>query len=113
LGRERTRRAGTASMRFRTLDQILRTHAAERPERIALRAGERTWTYRALHAEASQVAQAMLAEGVARQDRVAILDRNVPEFFTFLFGAAMIDAVALGVNWRLAPPEIEYILNHA
>ncbi|MEZ4332647.1 MAG: long-chain-fatty-acid--CoA ligase [Myxococcota bacterium] len=100
-------------MPFRTLDQVLRTRADERPDKIALRAGDRTWTYRTLHAEASRVAQALLADGVARQDRVAILDRNVPEFFTFLFGAAMIDAVTLGVNWRLAPPEMEYILNHA
>jgi acyl-CoA synthetase (AMP-forming)/AMP-acid ligase II len=113
VGRDPGRRAGFSTMPFRTLDQVLRTRADERPGKIALRAGDRTWTYQSLHAEASRVAQALLAEGVARQDRVAILDRNVPEFFTFLFGAAMIDAVTLGVNWRLAPPEMEYILNHA
>jgi acyl-CoA synthetase (AMP-forming)/AMP-acid ligase II len=55
----------------------------------------------------------MLSEGVGPQDRVAVLDRNVPEYFTFLFGATMIDAVTLAVNWRLAAPEMEYILNHS
>jgi acyl-CoA synthetase (AMP-forming)/AMP-acid ligase II len=59
------------------------------------------------------VAQALLAEAVAPQERVAFLDRNVPEFFPFLFGAAMADAVTLAVNWRLAPREMEYILNHS
>lgn len=96
-----------------TLDEVLRVHSDERPAQVAMRAGDRTWTYRSLHEESARVAQALLAEGVARQERVAVLDRNVPEYFSFLFGAAMIDAVTLAVNWRLAAPEMEYILNHA
>jgi long-chain acyl-CoA synthetase len=100
-------------MEFTTLDQVIRTYAAQTPERIAMRAGERVWTYDDLYRESSRVAQALLAEGVAPQERVAVLDRNVPEYFTFLFGATMVNAVTLAVNWRLAPPEMEYILNHA
>ncbi len=100
-------------MHFTTLDEILRHYGAERPGRVALRAGERSWTYEALRDEAFRVSQALLAEGLSRQDRVAILDRNVPEFLTLLIGAATIDVVTLAVNWRLAPPEMEYILNDA
>lgn len=99
--------------KIETLDQILRVHAAERGDKIAMRAGDRTWTYAELRDEAARVAQALLAADVAPQQRVAFLDRNVPEYFTFLFGAAMANAVTLAVNWRLAPPEMEYILNHA
>jgi acyl-CoA synthetase (AMP-forming)/AMP-acid ligase II len=98
---------------FTTLDQVLPRYAAECPEKIAMRADDRTWTYAALRDEAARVAQALLAEAVAPQERVAFLDRNVPEFFPFLFGAAMADAVTLAVNWRLAPREMEYILNHS
>jgi len=100
-------------MEFTTLDQVIRTHAANTPDRLAMRADARVWTYDELHREAARCAQAMLADGVEPQDRVAVLDRNVPEYFTFLFGATMINAVTLAVNWRLAPPEMEYILNHA
>ena len=100
-------------MSIRTLAEILRTHSAARPDKLALRADARTWTYRELHDESARVAQALLADGVRPQERVAILDRNVPEHFTFLFGASMINAVTLAVNWRLAAPEMEYILNHA
>ncbi|MEM9176730.1 MAG: long-chain-fatty-acid--CoA ligase [Myxococcota bacterium] len=100
-------------MPLETLDLVLRAHAAERPNKIALRAGDRSWTYPALHAEAAKVANGLLAEGVGPQQRVAFLDRNVPEYFTLLFGAAMINGVTLAVNWRLAAPEMEYILNHA
>ena len=40
-------------------------------------------------------------------------DKNAPEYFILLFGAAMTNVVTLAVNWRLAPPEMEYIINHA
>ena len=100
-------------MPLETLDLVLRTHAAAIPDKVALRAGNRLWTYRELHAESARVANALLAAGVGPQERVAFLDRNVPEYFTLLFGAAMINGVTLAVNWRLAAPEMEYILNHA
>lgn len=100
-------------MFFQTVDEVLRTHVASRPERVALRAGERAWTYRALHAEAAQVAQALLSDGVSPQERIAFLGRNEAEYYPLLFGATMINAVILAVNWRLAPAEMEFILNHA
>jgi long-chain acyl-CoA synthetase len=96
-----------------TVAELIRTHAAERPDKPALIQGDYSRTYRALDEESSQVAQAMLAAGVQSQDRVAFLDKNVPEYFTMLFGAAKINAVTVAVNWRLAPPEMAYILNHS
>ena len=95
------------------LADILREHAVSHGARDALCYRDRRWSYRELLAESARVAQALLDEGVAPQQRVAVLDKNVPEYFSFLFGAAMIDAVTLAVNWRLAPPEMEYILNDA
>jgi acyl-CoA synthetase (AMP-forming)/AMP-acid ligase II len=100
-------------MPITTLDEVLRVHSKVRPDKIAMRADDRTWTYAELYAESSRVAQGLLAEGVSPQERVAFLDRNVPEYFSLLFGAAMVNAVTLAVNWRLAAPEMEYIINHA
>jgi acyl-CoA synthetase (AMP-forming)/AMP-acid ligase II len=100
-------------MPIKTLDQVLRIHNEGRPDKIAMRADDRTWTYAELFDESCRVAQAFLAEGLSPQDRVAFLDRNVPEYFSLLFGASMVNAVTLAVNWRLAAPEMEYILNHA
>ncbi len=96
-----------------TIGELIRTHAAERPDKVALLQDDYSRTYAELHAESSQVAQAMLAAGVGNQERVAFLDKNVPEYFNMLFGAAKINAVTVAVNWRLAPPEMAYILNHS
>src|SRR5262245_5373707 len=100
-------------MMFPSLADIVRSHARERGDRHALIAGERTWTYRELRDESARVCQALAAEGVGPEQRVAVLDKNGPEFFAVLFGAAMGRAATLAVNWRLAPREMEYIIDHA
>ncbi len=98
---------------IRSIGDITRTHVAERPTKTALHYQDRSWTYADLDLEANHVANAMLEAGVDPQDRVAFLDKNSPEYFTFLFGAGKVNAVTVAVNWRLAAPEMEYILNNA
>src|SRR5262249_20237281 len=87
-------------MVFPGLADILRSHARARGSQTAMIAGDRTWTYRELRDESARVCQALAAEGVGEQDRVAVLDKNGPEFFAVLFGSAMLRAVTLPVNWR-------------
>ena len=70
-------------------------------------------SYRKLDALASQAAQGMLDAGVRAGDRVAILDKNVPEMFVLLVGAVKIGAVLVAVNWRLSPQEIAFIVGDA
>ena len=96
-----------------SIGDISRVHAAERPDKVALICDDRTWTYAELDRESNQVANALLAAGVGAHDRVAFLDKNAPEYFSFLIGAGKINAVTVAVNWRLAAPEMEYILNDA
>lgn len=100
---------------IKTLADITRVHARVRGDATALTYANdgREWSYAALDAEANQVANALLAAGVGAQTRIAYLDKNTPEYFTYLFGGAKINAVSVAVNWRLAPAEMEYILNHS
>ncbi len=102
-------------MSITTLGDITRHHLAERPDQVALTYthDNREWTFRDLDTEACQCANALIAMGVDAQDRVAYLGKNTPEYFTYLFGTAKLNAVSVAVNWRLAPPEMEYILNHS
>jgi long-chain acyl-CoA synthetase len=44
---------------------------------------------------------------------VALIDKNGPEYFEILFGAAKLNAITVAVNWRLAPREMAYIVNDA
>ncbi len=102
-----------ATMTINTLADILRDHADERPDATSLILGDRRVTWAQLYERASRVAAGLAAAGVGNQDRVAFLDKNGIEHFEVFFGAALANAVCVDVNWRLAPPEIEFIVNDA
>ncbi len=61
----------------------------------------------------AQVGQALLSAGVARQERVALLEKNSIAYFEVTVGAAQANAVVVAVNWRLAPAEIAYTVNNS
>jgi long-chain acyl-CoA synthetase len=87
--------------------------AAGRGDTLMMICGDRRLTWAQMHERAGRVAQALLAEGVTAEDRIAFLDKNGPAYFEVLFGGGMINAVNVAINWRLAPPEIEYTVNDA
>jgi long-chain acyl-CoA synthetase len=92
---------------------VIRRHATERPQAVALRHGERELTYAEVHERSSRFAQALLAHGVGVGTRVAYLDRSSPEVVELLFAASKIGAVLVPLNWRLAVPELAGVLADA
>jgi long-chain acyl-CoA synthetase len=92
---------------------IIRQQAAERPDAPALTDRERTLTFAELDRRSSQVAQALAAEGVAGQDRIAFIEKNSAEWFEVLLGGAKLNAVNVSVNWRLSAREMAEIVNDA
>ncbi|MGH6986713.1 MAG: fatty acid--CoA ligase [Caulobacteraceae bacterium] len=85
-------------------------HADRRPNQIALVDGSRTTTWRAFDERTSRLANGLIGLGVKPGDRVAVIDQNSDRYFEILFGAAKAGAVLVAINWRLAPPEVAYIL---
>ena len=92
---------------------VIRRHAVQRPEAVALRQGERELTYGDLDERSNRLAQALLAHGVRAGARVAYLDRSSPEVIELLFAASKAGAVLVPLNWRLAPPELAAVLADA
>ncbi len=98
---------------FRSIPDLPRAFAKSQGDKPALVLDDRSISYAELDTSSNRIAQALIAAGVEPGDRVAFLDKNVPEYFELLFGAAKARAVTVAVNWRLAPPEMAYILNHS
>ena len=46
-------------------------------------------------------------------DRFCYYGTNNPEQIVLLFAASKIGAIMFPINWRLANPEIEYLINHS
>jgi acyl-CoA synthetase (AMP-forming)/AMP-acid ligase II len=92
---------------------VLAHHASRTPERaITVFEGETT-TYGAMASRSAALAGGLAERGVGRGDVVALLSYNCPEFLETVFAANHLGAIAMPINWRLAAPEVRYILDHS
>jgi long-chain acyl-CoA synthetase len=96
-----------------TLSSMLRRNVAEHGDRPMFRFDGRTVTWSEHYQRACALSQALVAEGLGPGDRVAFLDRNGLEYFEVLFGGALLGAVNVAVNWRLAAPEMAAVIDDA
>jgi fatty-acyl-CoA synthase len=95
---------------FRLLADLSRLNAARRPDHIAFHFEGTAIDYRTLDRHASQAANGLIALGLGSDDRVAHLGKNSAVYFELLLATAKAGGVMCPVNWRLAPPEIAWIL---
>jgi long-chain acyl-CoA synthetase len=88
------------------------THAAQKwPSKAALVFEGRRWTYAEWNRDVNRAAHAFRARGIGKGDRVACLTYNRPEQVTAFFALLKIGAVPVPINWRLAPNEVNYIVD--
>ena len=81
------------------------------PDREGLVCEGGRFTYKDLNNRANRLANAMKGLGIGHGDRVSILAFNEPEYYDMYFGLGKIGAILVPVNYRLAGPEIKYILS--
>src|SRR5688572_4379029 len=98
--------------RSRTLGDLLDETARARPATDAVIVRDRRLTYGALRAAADELARALLAAGVRKGDRVAVLLPNRPEWVIAAFAIAKVGAITVGVSTFSAPREIAWTLEH-
>lgn len=92
---------------------VLEHHAIRAPEKvIAFFDGERV-TYREMADRAAGLAAGMSERGVGRDQVVGLLSYNCVEYLEAVFAASYLGAIAMPINWRLAAPEVRYILEHS
>ncbi|MFE5483943.1 class I adenylate-forming enzyme family protein [Streptomyces sp. NPDC056527] len=97
-----------------TLLDLLRRHVDARPEAEAVveLGGERL-TYGRLWERAARVAGGLRARGVGRGDRVAVRYAAGTNWVVAFWGTVMAGGIAVAVNTRSAPPEVEFVLGDA
>lgn len=90
--------------------ECLRDTAAHDPARPALR-GTAGWRdYAAVDRRVDALARWLTGLGVTHGERVAVLLPDGTAFIEVLLASARIGAIAVLLNWRLATPEIAWIL---
>jgi fatty-acyl-CoA synthase len=91
------------------VDHVAR-HAHDRPDAVAIRFEGESITWAALHERVRRLAVGLAGRGVRAGDRVVVLMTNRPEFAEITLAVNAAGAIAVPVNFRLAPEEARYIL---
>ena len=69
-------------------------------------------SYLQLHQKANQTSCWLQSLGIEKGDRVAVMLENCPEFIDLYLASSRLGAIFVPVNFRLAPPELDYTLRN-
>lgn len=92
---------------------LLTKAVSDYPDKVALAFEGKELTYRELNSRVNSLANGLLAEGIKKGDKVAILLRNSNELIESFFATVKIRGVVVPINYRLTPKEVAYIVDNA
>src|SRR5664279_5203933 len=92
---------------------FLQRAASVHPDRTAIIDGPRKFTYAAMAAEVTRLANALKARGLQKGDRVAYLAPNSAEVLVGHFAVPLAGGVLVTLNTRLSAEEIAQIVEHS
>ncbi len=95
----------------RTLADMLDNNAWKYPNETAFVWGAQRMSHAVFHGRVSKLANALHRLGLKRQDRVGVLSQNSLSFQEIYGSCEISGFVCATVNWRLAVPEMVYIVN--
>jgi fatty-acyl-CoA synthase len=97
-----------------TLADLVMRNAAFSPEKVAISCEGTVLTYAGFSARIEAASRALAQRfGVAHGDRVAHLGLNSPDLLVLLYACARLGATLVPLNWRLASPELAFMIGHA
>src|SRR5882724_2138603 len=96
------------------LSDLIVRNAAFAPDRPAIHFNGTSLTYAAFADRIAAAARALKSQlGIGRGDRIAILSLNHPDYLVLLYACARLGAILVPLNWRLAMPELIFMLTDA
>ena len=100
------------SLEDRTVGKILDDKAELNGDKVYLFYEDQQITYRQLNERANMAGNAFLDLGLKKNDKVAVVLENCPEFLYVWFGLAKIGLWTIPVNIGLKGDSLAYIINH-
>jgi acyl-CoA synthetase (AMP-forming)/AMP-acid ligase II len=96
---------------LRSAMDVIATHAAAKPDALALVEGERRWTWREFLISRNRLASALADLGVTAGEHVALYAHNSLEALLAVAATRALGAAPVMVNHRLVAEEVQYILD--
>src|SRR3990170_8231967 len=101
-----------SKMAWLNLGQILRVHAKNHPDMVALKDWRgRALTYPELESRTNRLANGLLGMGLRKGERVAVMLYNCVEFVEVDCALAKAGLVVVPVNWRYIDKEVAYVVD--
>jgi len=95
------------------LGSKLKKNAEDLADKAAVIFKDEVTTYAQLNERAARFGNALVSLGMKPKDRVAVILRNRVEFFEIIYGAVKAGITLVPVNWRLAPEEMQYVIDNS
>ena len=95
------------------ISEAVATHARLAPHKLGARDSQRGLSYAQWNTRATQLANGLRGLGLQKGDKVALLAYNCIEWMEIYAALARAGLVAVPINFRLTPSEIEYIAQHS
>jgi len=92
---------------------VLKMNALNYPHKLGWQDSDREFTFREWNERACRLANGLRGLGVGYQDTFGVLSYNRGEWMDLYAGCAKGGQVIVPVMFRLATPEIEYIIHHS
>ncbi len=94
------------------LGELVARNARMLPHKEALVYEDRRFTWFEVNERVNAIANTLIELGLKKGDKVAMWMFNTDYFVFVFYGIVKAGGVAVPVNFRLAPPEAEYIFDH-
>ncbi|MGG1674361.1 class I adenylate-forming enzyme family protein [Neobacillus sp. NRS-1170] len=95
------------------ISEALKYAAHSNPKKEAFVDQDKRVTYEQLLNRATHIAGWLQQHGIEKDDKIGFLFKNSIEFVEVYFGISFTSGVGVPINFRLAPSEIEYVLNNS
>ncbi|RPJ11475.1 MAG: long-chain fatty acid--CoA ligase, partial [Deltaproteobacteria bacterium] len=99
--------------KWMTAGTVLKMMAMQYPDKEGAADKFRTMTFKQWNDRSCRLANALTKLGVKQGDRFAILAYNCVEWMEIYAASAKGGQVTVPIMFRLAPPEMEYVINHS
>lgn len=100
-------------MKLLNLFQGLERNARNNSKKTAIIFNDKSHTYSEYNEQVNRIANALIATGVKKGDKIALMMKNSDTFIFVYYGILKAGAVAVPINFRLTAYEVRYILDNS
>ncbi|MFW6145665.1 MAG: AMP-binding protein, partial [bacterium] len=93
-----------------TVSDVIDKNAILRSDDVAIVCEDVQWSFGRYVEEVDRLAGSLVSLGIGKQERIAVVAFNCPEYFQIYGAAAKIGAIVVPINWRFKKEEIQFIL---